>query len=98
MNRAFVRVAAVCPLVAATTVLPAAAAGAEDLTGHDGNACSVVGTGARATGLRYEPTGGSYVVDGVMDCTSKVFGHGTVTGRGNGIIGCLGGTSAAVLD
>ncbi|HEX3828718.1 MAG TPA: hypothetical protein VHV82_15750 [Sporichthyaceae bacterium] len=98
MNRAFARVAAICPLTAATTLLPAGAAGAEDLTGHAGNACSVVGTVASPTGLRYEPTGGSYVVDGVMDCTSKAFGHGTITGRGKGIVGCLGGTSAAVLD
>ncbi len=98
MNRAFARVAAICPLMAATTLLPVGAAGAAELAGHDGNACSVVGTVASATGLRYEPTGGSYVVDGVMDCTSKAFGHGTISGRGNGIVGCLGGTSQAVLD
>jgi hypothetical protein len=100
MNRAFARVAAVCPLVAATTVLPAAAASAHDHDpmGAGGNACSIVGTVASASGVRYEPANGSYTVEGVMDCTSRQFAHGTVTGHGDGIVGCIGGASQAVLD
>jgi hypothetical protein len=98
MNRALVRVAALCPILAATTVLPAAAASADEPGGHSGNACTVVGSVSSATGVRYEPTTGSYLLSGVMDCTSRHFSHGTVTGRGDGIVGCIGGASRAVLD
>jgi|GEM_PF-4843256 len=101
MNRAFARVAVLCPLLAATTVLPAGAASAHDAhdpMGHAGNACTIVGTVASATGLRYEPADGSYTINGTMDCTSRQFAHGTVTGRGDGIIGCIGGASRAVLN
>jgi hypothetical protein len=48
--------------------------------------------------LRYEPGNGSYRISGVMDCVSKQYSHGVVTGWGNGVIGCFGGVSQAVLD
>ncbi|HEX3613148.1 MAG TPA: hypothetical protein VHU88_15780 [Sporichthyaceae bacterium] len=90
--------ATLCSLVAAATLLPAAAAGAHDADGPGGNACSVVGSVASPGGLKYTPADGSYVIHGVMDCTSRQFGHGTVSGHGHGVVGCIGGASQAVLD
>jgi hypothetical protein len=98
MNRAFTRVAAAGPLLAAATVLPAGTAAADDPMGHGGNACSIVGTVADPAGVRYEPNHGSYTINGAMDCTSREFSHGIVTGHGSGIVGCFGGASHAVLD
>jgi hypothetical protein len=103
MNRVLIRAAVIAPLFAGLTLLPAGAAAAHDHPmGHggngDGNACSITGTVTSAKGLRYEPNNGSYRVNGVMDCVSKQYSHGVVTGFGNGVIGCFGGVSQAVLD
>jgi hypothetical protein len=102
MNRTLVRAAVLCPLLVGSTLLPAGVAAADDHPmGHgngDGNICSIAGTVASAKGLRYEPGNGSYKINGTMDCVSQQFSHGVVTGWGNGVIGCVGGVSQAVLD
>lgn len=97
MNRRTARAAALTSLVLAGARGPVAGASAQE-TEFDryGNACTVAGSIASPTGLRYAPGEGTYTVAGVMDCTSSKYGHGTLTGKGSGLLGCFGGFSEAV--
>src|SRR5882757_1164844 len=96
MNRRIVRSTAITSFVCAGALLPATGASAHEVGDDHGNACTVAGTVASATGLRYEPGEGTYNVAGTMDCTSEKYGHGTLTGLGTGVLGCFGGFSKAV--
>ena len=96
MNRRTVRSAAITSFICAGALLPVTAASAHEMNGDHGNACTVAGTVASATGLRYEPGQGTYNVAGTMDCTSDKYSHGTLTGQGSGVLGCFGGFSEAV--
>ncbi|MGQ0845303.1 MAG: hypothetical protein ACT4QF_14340 [Sporichthyaceae bacterium] len=81
----------------AMPVGPAVAAGEHGSAPGSGNACTVAGAVASATGVRYEPRTGSYRLKGTMDCTSERYRHAELTGTGEGILGCFGGASQAVL-
>lgn len=97
MNRGTARAAVLTSLLCAGALLPVTGASADQMAeDHGANACSVAGTIASASGLRYEPGQGTYQVNGEMDCTSEHFSHGVLTGTGTGLLGCLGGFSEAV--
>lgn len=62
-----------------------------------GTFCTVAGSVTPTPGVKYMPQSGTYEISGTMDCTSSEPSHGTLTGTGKGTIGCLGGSSEAVL-
>ena len=59
--------------------------------------CSIAGSVAPAPGVGYTPQSGTFTLDGTLDCSSDAPTHGTLTGQGTGTIGCLGGSSTALL-
>jgi hypothetical protein len=59
--------------------------------------CSIAGSVAPAPGAGYAPQSGTFELKGTMDCSSETPSHGTLTGTGTGTIGCLGGSSTALL-
>jgi hypothetical protein len=69
-------------------------AGAEDSP----SGCTIAGGVGQKPGVAYAPQSGTYEIQGVMDCTSSTPAHGVVNGTGTGTIGCLGGSSTAVLN
>ena len=60
--------------------------------------CSIAGPVAPTPGVGYAPQSGTFALKGTMDCTSDAPTHGDMTGTGTGTIGCLGGSSTAVLS
>jgi hypothetical protein len=59
--------------------------------------CSIAGSVAPAPGVGYTPQSGTFNLTGTLDCSSDAPSHGTMTGTGTGTIGCLGGSSTALL-
>jgi hypothetical protein len=97
MNRQIARLTVVTSALCAAALAPTVSASAHEAEGGDGNACTVAGAVASATGLRYLPGTGTFTLRGTMDCTSKEFSHGELTGTGTGTLGCVGGITDAVL-
>lgn len=97
----FAYIAGLTAALLAGTIAPASAtaAGAGDDAGGGPNACTIAGAVANEPGITYVPSDGTYTLKGTMDCTSRgEFQHGEVTGKGQGILGCSGGVSQAVLE
>lgn len=74
------------------------------LSGHPASAqegggtyCTIAGSVTPTPGVKYTPQEGTYELSGTMDCSSSDPSHADVTGTGTGTIGCLGGSSEAVL-
>lgn len=97
MDRQIARIACVTSALCAAALVPTASASAHEMEGGSGNACTIAGAVASATGVRYIPGTGTFTLRGTMDCTSKEFSHGDLTGTGSGTLGCVGGFSDAVL-
>lgn len=97
MDRQIVRVAVVTSALFAAALARVGSVSAHEMQGGDANACTVAGAVASATGVRYIPGTGTFTLRGTMDCTSKEFSHGELTGTGHGTLGCVGGFSDAVL-
>ncbi len=83
--------------VCVAALAPVTSASAHENEGGNANACTIAGAVASATGVRYIPGDGKFTIRGTMDCTSKEFSHGELTGKGTGMLGCVGGISNAVL-
>jgi hypothetical protein len=64
---------------------------------EDSALCSIAGSVAPAPGVGYAPQSDTFEVKGTLDCSSDAPSHGTMTGSGTGTIGCLGGSSTALL-
>lgn len=59
--------------------------------------CSIAGSVAPTPGVSYAPQSGAWELKGTMDCTSSSPSHGEVTGKGTGMVGCIGGQSTGTL-
>jgi hypothetical protein len=97
MNRRIAFAASAATLVCAGAALfpgGVASAGTAEFDDY-GNACSVAGTLSSPMGVRYAPDEATYDVAGTLDCTSSKYSHGTLTGKGSGVLSCFGGFSEA---
>ena len=99
MSLRFARSAGAAAVLVALVAAPAAASPVEPAgEGGGGNFCTIAGAIATDPGITYMPATATFTLQGVMDCTSDTYGHGDVTGKGTGTLGCSGGMSEAVLE
>ncbi|HEX3605993.1 MAG TPA: hypothetical protein VH134_08735 [Candidatus Dormibacteraeota bacterium] len=91
----------IAPSITAALALPYhAAAAVQDQGGGGAAECTIaISMSPVAPGASYVPGQATYNMSGFTDCmsTDAQLTHGTFTGTGSGIVGCIGGFRAATL-